>query len=357
MKIGQSGLFFRLRYLAKRHNKIQNVAIICQILANVLAKGGQMAAPVKDGKKWRHRVMVDGVRSSGTFDTKAAALAWEAVQRTTPAGGGATTQTNQDAFIRYEREVSTKKKGHRWEVLRLAAFGRSSLGPLKIKDTDESHVAAWRDERLKSVSGSTVDREMNLLSNVFTIARKEWKWVKSSPTTDVSRPKGNPPRFRRVSKAESDQICVALGWRDQPPTTKQQRVAAAFLFAIETAMRCGEICKLKKENVSGRVAHVIDPKNGEDRHVPLSPRALEIWAMVPDGFGVSPATVDALFRAARDDRTTIKDLHFHDSRHEATTRLAGKLHVLDLARVTGHKDLKKLMIYYNESAEDIAAKL
>lgn len=173
MIIDESGLFFRLVVLVIHRSKIQNVAITCQKLANVLAKDGHKAAPVNDGKKWGHRVMIASIRSSGTFDTKAAALAREAVQRTTQPAGGTTTQTNEDGFIRYEREVSTKKKGHRWEALRLAAFGRSSLGPLKIPDTDESRVAAWRDERLKSVNGSTVDREMNLLSNVFTIARKE----------------------------------------------------------------------------------------------------------------------------------------------------------------------------------------
>ena len=317
-----------------------------------------MAVPAKDGKVWRHRVMISGRRVSGTFDTKGAALAWEAEQRLMQgAGGVATTQTCRDAFERYEREVSKQKKGHRWEALRLAAFGRSALGDVRIKDVDASHVAAWRDVRLKSVTGATVNREMNLLSNVFTIARKEWKWITDSPTEDVRRPKDGKSRFRRVSENEIEQICIALGWRNVAPRTKQQRVAAAFLFAIETAMRIGEICGLTKETVSGRVAHVIDPKNGEDRFVPLSPRALEIWKMVPDGFEISTASVDALFRVARDERTTIKDLHFHDSRHEATTRLAKKLHVLDLARMTGHKDIRKLMIYYNESAEDIAAKL
>lgn len=316
-----------------------------------------MAAPTKVDGKWRHRVMVKGKRSSGTFDTKAAALAWEASLRTAPAGGGATTQTCKDAFERYEREVSKKKKGYRWEALRLATFGRSKLGDIRFKEVDESHVAAWRDERLKSVSGSTVDREMNLLSNVFTIARKEWKWITSSPTTDVSRPKSGPPRFRRVTEEEIEQICIALGWRNEAPVTKQQRVAAAFLFAIETAMRAGEICKLTKATVRPPVATVLDPKNGEDRRVPMSPRAIELWNLVPEGFGVTPASIDALFRAARDERTTIENMHFHDSRHEAITRLAKKLHVLDLARMTGHKDIRKLMIYYNESAEDIASKL
>ena len=141
------------------------------------------------------------------------------------------------------------------------------------------------------------------------------------------------------------------------PVTKQQRIAAAFLFAIETGMRAGEICKLTADDVSGRVARVVDPKNGEDRDVPLSPRALKLWSLVPDGFGLSAASLDAMFRTARNERTTIKGMTFHDTRHEAITRLAKKLHVLDLARVVGHKDIRKLMIYYNESAEDIAGKL
>lgn len=315
-----------------------------------------MAVPKKVDGKWQHRVMVKGKRTSGTFETKAAALAWEAEQRTAKTGGGATTQTCQDAFDKYEREVSKGKRGYRWEALRLAAFGRSSLGAVRMRDVDTTHIAAWRDERLKSVQGSTVQREMNLLSNVFTIARKEWKWISSSPTTDVKRPAENKPRFRRISQGEIDLMCHALGWRNKPPTTKQQSVAAIFLFALETGMRAGEICKLRKGDVTGRVARVRDTKNGEDRDVPLSARALEIWKMAPEGFGITPASLDALFRKARD-TTPIEDMTFHDTRHEAITRLARKLHVLDLARMVGHKDIRKLMIYYNESAEDIAAKL
>ncbi|MRW88801.1 tyrosine-type recombinase/integrase [Duganella sp. FT80W] len=325
-----------------------------------------MAGPVKVDGKWRHRIMVKGVRTSGTFETKAAALAWEAEQRTVVTGKTiATTQTCQDAFDRYERDISSRKKGHRWEALRLAAagrtalpaFGDATLGSIRVVDIDASHIAAYRDVRLKTVTGATVDRELTLLSHVFTIARKEWKWIKASPTTDVSRPKSAPPRFRRITQDEIDHITVALGWQNKPPVTKQQRVAAAFLFAIETGMRAGEIVKLTKSLVTPPVALVLDAKNGEDRRVPMSARAVEIWKMVPEGFGITAASIDALFRQARDERTLIKDLHFHDTRHEAITRLAKKLHVLDLARMTGHKDIRKLMIYYNESAEDIASRL
>ena len=53
----------------------------------------------------------------------------------------------------------------------------------------------------------------------------------------------------------------------------------------------------------------------------------------------------------------IEDLHCPDTRHEAITRLAKKLDVLDLARMAGHKDLRQLMTYYNATAEELAAKL
>ena len=75
-----------------------------------------------------------------------------------------------------------------------------------------------------------------------------------------------------------------------------------------------------------------------------------------DCYRVVVAKVDALFRKARD-RCGIVDLHFHDSRANAITMLARHLDILDLARAVGHSDLKKLMIYYRKTAEDIAAGL
>lgn len=73
-------------------------------------------------------------------------------------------------------------------------------------------------------------------------------------------------------------------------------------------------------------------------------------------FGVSDALRDALWRKARK-RAEIVGLTFHDLRHEATTRLARKLDVLDLSRMTGHRDLKSLRMYYNPAAEEIADRL
>jgi integrase len=322
---------------------------------------GKMAAPKKDGSVWRHRIMVKGKRVSGTFPTKAAALAWEAAQRVEILDGNISGvgKTVKDALVRYELEVSKKKRGHANEAKRLAWFRESSIADIKMSEIKPSDIAAWRDERLKKVKGSTVNRDLNILSHVFAVARREWGWIAISPTTDVERPKQPPHRDRRISEKEIDLICLQLGWdrkTSKVPTTKQHRIALAFLFAIETAMRAGEICSLTKADVQGRVARLHMTKNGRGRDVPLSARALEIWKMVPDGFDLSPAILDALFRKAKKN-AGIEGLTFHDTRHEAITRLAQKLDVLDLARMVGHTNINQLRTYYNATAEDIASRL
>lgn len=145
-------------------------------------------------------------------------------------------------------------------------------------------------------------------------------------------------------------------------TKTTARAIHAFRFAVETAMRAGEIVGLTEDTVDRetRVATLPRTKNGTARKVPLSMAALDLLGDLPktDGplFGLTSQQIDALFRKARD-KAGIENLHFHDSRHEAITRLARKLDVLSLARIVGHKDIKMLMIYYNETAEDLAQRL
>lgn len=329
----------------------------------------KMASITKSGDSWRAQVYVQGVRDSATFATKAKAQAWAAMRetelRTQKETGILAGKTCADAFDRYVEEVSTHKKGSRWELIRLSAMrghmvDGKALGDYKLVDVTPDVLGKWRDMRLKEVMGSTVNRDMNLLSNVFTVARREWRWIAESPTKDVRRPKNPPPRDRRISQDEIDRICLSLGFNDEPVKTKNQAVAVAFLFAIESAMRAGEICALRPDWIDGRVIHLphIAVKNSHKRDVPLSKRAVELLELLPKDtlFGISSASLDALFRAARN-KAGVEGLTFHDTRHEAITRLSKKLGVLELARAVGHRDLKMLQIYYNESAADIAARL
>jgi integrase len=335
-----------------------------------------VASYAKRTNGWRAQIAIQGVRESKVLSTKAEAIAWASARETEIRAGKATGvergRTVGDAFKRYEKEVSVHKDGHRWEALRLARCGAwevagGAFTDMKLADVTSDVLGKWRDHRMKvdKVSGSTVNRELNLLSHVFATAAKEWKWIAASPTTDVRRPKEAPARDRLYTDDEIERVCLALGFdlaSNDHVETISQRVAVAFLFAIETAMRAGEICGLMPQDIVGRVATLNKTKNGTKRNVPLSTRAVELLKLLPlpeegeNVFALTAATVDALFRRAKL-RAMIDDATFHDSRHLAITRLAKRLNVLELARMVGHRDLRQLQVYYNETAEVIATKL
>ncbi|UCF24093.1 MAG: site-specific integrase [Ralstonia sp.] len=333
-----------------------------------------MAYITKSGTGWRAQVKVKGERDSRVFDTKAEAHAWgakrETEMRSIEGGMGSKTHTIGNVLDTYRQKVSPKKRGARWEMLRLDLIGRKEIDgklfrDIRLADLKPRHITAWRDAREREVAGSSVSREMSLLSHALKVARDEWGWLLTDPMKTVGRPADNPPRERRITDTEIERITQALGFQEELPVELPvQRVAVAFLFAIETAMRSGEILGLTIHTVdkAARVAHLPLTKNGGARDVPLSTRALELLELLPaveEGmplFNLGDQSRDALFRKGRD-RSGIKNLTFHDTRHEAITRLAKKLQPLALARMTGHTDLNELMTYYNESAADIAAQL
>lgn len=335
-----------------------------------------MASITKFKTGWRAQVAIQGVRESRVFSTKSEANAWSAQReteiRTEKTTGVQRGRTVDEAFRRYLKEVSVHKRGHRWEAIRLAAIGRMKVDGIELKDMKLAEVTSdilgrWRDARLTvdKVKGATINRDLTLLSHVFSTAAKEWKWIAASPTTDVRRPADSAPRDRLYSDDEIERVCLALDFdqgAEEPAETAGQRIAVAFLFAIETAMRAGEICSLKPQDVSGRVATLQRTKNGMKRQVPLSTRAVQLLERLPlpdeDGtiFNLTAASLDTLFRKAKK-RAMVEDATFHDTRHLAITRLAKKLNVLDLARMVGHRDLRQLQVYYNETAESMAARL
>lgn len=130
-------------------------------------------------------------------------------------------------------------------------------------------------------------------------------------------------------------------------------------------MRQGELIRLRWEHIDlqRRVAYLPDTKNGETRSVPLSSIAIGVLRTVPRSLSgqvfpglTTEAVKRAYIRAVR--RAEIEDLRFHDLRHEATTRLFEKgLNIMEVATITGHKDLRMLRRYTHLKAEDLARKL
>lgn len=321
---------------------------------------------------WRAEVERLGVRDSKTLPVKAAASAWAAKREAEILAGEGSQwprKTVGDALERYGEDVSARKRSGAAELLRLAAIRRDfpALAGMQLHEVTTADIAAWRDARLRKVSRSSVQRDANLLRHVWSVAAREWRWCpEPTPWRALRMPGDNPPRQRLASWREIRRILRRCGFvTGRRPVGPMQEVGWAFLVALRTAMRAGEVLSLAGESVNlrARVVTLETHKTVEQvgrRVVPLTPaghRVLSaLWRPGPL-FDIGSASLDTLFRKAARSQL-IAGLHFHDSRGTALTHMARRMDVLTLARISGHRDLQLLLAaYYRETPEQIAARL
>lgn len=332
---------------------------------------------VQPNGMWRAQISVKGVRDSQVFRTQREAKAWasarESEMRKLKGIPEDQKHTLKETLDRYIEEVTEKKKGSRHETLRIRSFIRDfpHVVNLPLAEVKTPVLAGWRDARLKTVAGSTVNRDINWLRNALLTARDEWHWMTHNPFAGFRFPNDPAPRDRRVTPAEVKAICRACHYvTGRPPVSKTQEVAYAFLIALRTSMRMGEIVTLGRDNTdlkkrTATLAHKMQYLTGKPRVVPLTRHAIRLLMPLTGRarfFTVTAASLETLFRKERARLAIatpeIATLHFHDTRAEALTRLSRRVDVMTLAKISGHKDLSILQnTYYRESAEDIAARL
>lgn len=337
-----------------------------------------MASIRQRGIYWEARVRRDGWPAlSRSFNTKADARAWATIIESEITRGvfidrtEAEKNTLGDLFRRYLTEVSSLKKGHDSERYRLISLQNDPIAKFKAAGLSGKLMAEWRDRRLKEVSGSTTNRDLNLISHVINVARKEWGIHIENPISMIRRPPENKSRQRRLAAGEEEKLLAELeqNTRSEQGTfegggSRNPWIRPLVILALETAMRRGELLALRWSDVylTDRYVRLHDTKNGESRDVPLSTRAYAQLNSLPRHISgkVFPTTADAVKKVFTRavERADLGDLHFHDLRHEATSRIAEKLdNVLELSAVTGHKTLSMLKRYYHPHAKDLAKKL
>ncbi len=350
----------------------------------------------REGGRWQAKVRRRGHPvQSRTFTKKTDAEAWarkveseleRGVWRDT---AEAERTTLAEALERYGREVTPRKKGAEQEIYRVRALRRLPLARRSLASIRGADIAEFRDAELTRLAPSSVVKQLALLSHLFEVARKEWGIEVDNPVRKISKPKFDNSRSRRLSDEEARYLLAAVD--DPGPSVKAKSgerrnewMPLIVRWALETAMRQGEILALDWRHVDleKRTAHLPETKNGTARTVPLSSAAVALI----EGSGnvkrmrrgrVFPTTASALKQsfaravargrreyekdcAARGGSPApgfLEDLHFHDLRHEATSRLAERLQMHELMRVTGHKDTRMLARYYHPRPEDLAKKL
>lgn len=318
-----------------------------------------------------------GVRKSQVFPTKAAATAWAAVEEGKILSGKHQEfpdYTLKEAFARYEKSVSSTKRGSHAESLRFAAFIKEfpELSSKPMHSISAEDIGFWRDSRLSSVSPSSVVREAAQLRNVWTVAENEWGWCGSSPWKKVKLPAKGHARTRKTSWQEVKALVRHMGYvTGKAPVKPQEQVAWAYMIGQHTALRASEIRSLSRSsvNLKQKVITLLSHKTLEregTRFVPFTSKVVKLLKILDahalsqgrdEYFTISAQSLDVLFRKVRD-RLLMDDLHFHDSRADALTRLSKRMDVMRLAKISGHRDLNQLFTaYYRESAADIAATL
>lgn len=246
-----------------------------------------------------------------------------------------------------------------WAKVNHRAWRTHDMGHLKpvmayFQERRLGEITTWLIEkykamRLEKVRPATVNRELTVLSSIFSRA-VEWGRLERHPM------KGGQVRwFREVGAIER-----VLDYKEEEVILKESPVWLQDLLvvALDTGMRLGELAGLKAVDIDlprGFVT-VRGTKNGRDRRIPLTTRAREAFSrrlreVSPDGLlfyggpGERPWRIDSAFRRACA-RAGIKGLRFHDLRHTFATRLVQRgIDLITVQRLLGHSDLRMVQRY------------
>lgn len=336
-----------------------------------------------------------GGKQTATFDTQVEAEAWadrmekkKALGKLSPAKAAGVTVG--ELFEVYLDAVASKTDSAKWNGLRLMKWCKDPLATKRVADILTHDINEWiarslaqaSDRTKKPVSGATVNRELNLMSSAFNYAIKDRRWIEVNPCHGARRPERGQARKRPLlTPAEIQAIRISTGYDADPQLrTLTARVGACFLLTLETGMRSGELLRVRPLDYrkAEQLVHVAAIETGgrksaasgrasvdASRNVPLTVRAMELLDQLlasmpkdqPYIVGLNDSQRDSLWRKARD-QAGIEDLHFHDTKHEAATRLSKYIDVLALSHAIGTKDVRILRdTYYNNDATRQAALL
>jgi integrase len=325
-----------------------------------------MASIIKVGEKWRALVRRAGVKSvCKTFPTKSAATKWARevesgidAQRHTDTTGARAHKL--DAIIhRYEGEFELGRTAA--NVLKHLSAG---LGHLNLESLTAQAVATYVTSRAYGPSTAAV--EMAVLGRVLRVARSVWKMpVRPEVMTDArdalkiaGKVKKSRHRDRRPTDDEIERLC---SWFDARSSLPMRDI---ITFAVATAMRAGEITRLRWSDLDADKATITirdrkDPvaKIGNHQVVPLLGDAMAIIARQPRTgeliFPFKESTFSSIFPRACQ-ALGIVDLRFHDLRHEGASRLFEKgYQIQEVAMFTGHADWSMLKRYTQLRAADL----
>jgi integrase len=327
--------------------------------------------------KYRAQVRKRGFYRNETFNLKRQAVDWatryEAQIVEANDGLLRTRSTLGELIDNYK--ASVPPKGRTWENY-LAAW-KNDLGSIRVDQLQHLHIQDWADSKMEGGTKAVT------ISGYLSTLAKVLDWARHTRRLDVS---GDVVRGVRSALAHAGHRTRSAERERLPTDSELKRLYKHWAdndrrivpmeeltrFALSSAMRQGEICRIRFEDVDWKHKTVIirdrkDPKEkkGNDQEVPLLGEA---WKIVekrrgsrknPQGriFPYNGFSVSAAFTRTTT-RLGIDDLRFQDFRHAGITRLFQMgLDIPLVSIVSGHKDWKNLKRYTQIGASDVHARL
>jgi len=302
-----------------------------------------------------------------TFDRKAAAAAWIAKREKELARPGALDAAAQadplfgEVIEKYVRE-SIKEIG-RTKTQVLNAVARAPIGLKRCSEIGSIDYVEFA--KSLDVLPQTASNYMSHIGAVVNVARPAWGYPLSEQALKDARrvlshlghTAKSAKRERRASFAELDLLLEHfVGIRKRHPNSVPMQYIVPF--AIFSTRRQEEIVTIRWSNLDREGSRILvrdmkhpGQKIGNDVWCDLPPEAMRILSAVPRHEGedrIFPHTTDAVSAAFTRacQFLLIKDLRFHDLRHEGTSWLFEQgLSIPRVAAVTGHRSWASLKRY------------
>ena len=335
-----------------------------------------MATIKKRGDSWFAQIRRKGHKSiSKSFPTKTLAAEWtrkiEAQIDANDFKDGRTISkiTLGDIIDDYTREVGALKPFGRNKADVLKKL-KQAMGSEPLAKITGERLTEYIKERMSTAGGVTIAIDLTYLNSVFKAARQLWGITTDRDAIQIARNNlhylglstRSDERTRRPTSEEIQKLCDYF--------TEHSRIVPMsdiILFAIETAMRLGEMFRIEWKDLNELDRTVIirdrkhpNQKKGNDQEVPLLGEAFTIAMRQPRTnaciFPYNVGTPSSTFPRACS-KLGIDDLHFHDLRHEGVSRLFEQGYgIEEVALVSGHRDWKMLARYTQIRAKNLHRK-
>ena len=265
----------------------------------------------------------------------------------------------KDVLERYRDNITVNKKGAKQETYKINKLMRNKIAKSPLAKITPMKIAQFRDSLKDYSEPATINKYITLISVAIRTATNEWGiYLPTNPTDKIKRLKEPESCDLRLEPGEEAKLL------QYATRSKMYWLEAIIIVALELGARQGELFRLNADDVDLNKATALlrDTKNGADRKIGLSPKAVESLRSLP------AFSVDKRFFPTHTEQfkfywkqlqrwTELKHINFHLFRHEWASRMFEKgWDISAVATQGGWRDWKSLRKYTHIKAEHLAEK-